>query len=200
MRLPISADAARLLTAIALAAVVLAACTGRGGGYLAPDGIAFAGKGTFGFSFSCERSSNSTSTNPKTGQLRLALSYSDQGRNPIGSAFGIHGVADEIDPLDESQICVGQEPPPGENELIILGRYRLTSGAPEYFPAECRTKTATCRFEVIVRDNDDNLAPSRGDYFSIALSTSTELTSEFPATTVFYARAGLLAGGNLTVD
>lgn len=201
MRLPFSAGSARLLTAIALAGIVLAACTGRGGGYLAPDGIAFAGKAVIGFSFSCERSSSSTNTNPKEGRLRIALSYSDHGTNPIGSAFSMHGVADEIDPIDESQICIGQEPPPGGNELIILGRYRVTNGSPAGLPASCRATAAPCRFEVIVRDNDNNLAPSTGDFFSIRLSTVTDITiTDFPPLTVFYARAGLLAGGNLTID
>jgi hypothetical protein len=57
-----------------------------------------------------------------------------------------------------------------------------------------------CRFEVIVQDNDQNHAPSLGDFFSIKLSTVTALTSQLDPATVFYARAGFLAGGNLTVD
>jgi hypothetical protein len=57
----------------------------------------------------------------------------------------------------------------------------------------------SCRFEVIVRDNDGNLAPSKGDFFSIRLSGTTALTSELDPATVFYARAGLLEGGNITV-
>jgi hypothetical protein len=102
-------------------------------------------------------------------------------------------------------ICIGQNPPPPPgNELIFLGRYVLTSSAPAGFPLTCpRRKTKTtelCRFEVIVRDNDGNLAPSAGDFFSIKLSTVTDkLVTEFPLTTVFYARAGLLSAGNLTV-
>jgi hypothetical protein len=56
-----------------------------------------------------------------------------------------------------------------------------------------------CRFEVIVRDNDGNLAPSPGDFFSIKLSNATAVTSVLDPATVFYARAGFLAGGNLTV-
>ena len=46
------------------------------------------------------------------------------------------------------------------------------------------------RFEVIVRDNDGNLAPSRGDFFSIKLSNATAVTSELDPARVFYARAG----------
>ena len=58
----------------------------------------------------------------------------------------------------------------------------------------------SCRFEVIVRDNDQDRAPSRGDFFSIKLSSGTAVTSELDPTTVFYARAGVLSSGNLTVD
>jgi hypothetical protein len=66
-----------------------------------------------------------------------------------------------------------------------------------------------CRFEVIVQDNDRNLAPSPGDFFSIKLSTVTAscasnppdpTCSQLPEATVFYARAGYLSSGNLTVD
>lgn len=184
--------------------VVLAACTGRGGGYLPPQEPLFTGPASFGFDFSCERSSQSTSTNPPTGQLRIQLSYTDHGSNPIGSSFSIHGVVDKIDPVLESAICIGQNPPPGGNELIFLGRYRLTSSAPAGFPLTCPTRetetTPLCRFEVIVRDNDMNRAPSTGDYFQITLSSGTVIDDDLEPATVFYTRAGLLAGGNLTVD
>jgi hypothetical protein len=174
--------------------VVLAACTGRGGGYLPPQSPVFTGQASFGFTFSCEN-----------GDLKIELAYNDKGSNPIGSSFGIHGIVDTIDPVLESQICIAEEPPPPSefgNELIFLGRYRLISGSPAGFPTSCRTQTSTsplCRFEVIVRDNDQDFAPSPGDYFSIKLSNSTVLSSELDLTTVFYARAGMLAGGNITV-
>jgi hypothetical protein len=116
----------------------------------------------------------------------------------------------------ESAVCIGQNPPPGGNELIFLGRYRLTSSPPAKFPSACPTQeTSTsplCRFEVLVRDNDGNLAPSPGDFFSIKLSTViapcdaptlVELDptyTQLPEETVFYARAGTLSSGNLTVD
>ena len=103
----------------------------------------------------------------------------------------------------ESAICIGQNPPPGGNELIFLGRYRPTTSAPADFPKSCPTRetktTPLCRFEVIVRDNDGNLAPSPGDFFSIRLSGATAVTSDLDPATVFYERFGLLAGGNLTV-
>ena len=194
----------RSLSAVAVGvlAVTLTACTGRGGGQLPPDGVYFKGPASFGFSFSCERSSRSTSTNPKTGRLRIELAYIDHGSNPIGSSFGIHGTVDTIDPVLESAVCIGQNPPPGGNELIFLGRYQLTSSAPAGFPSSCPTRetktTPLCRFEVIVRDNDMNRAPSVGDYFHIALSSATAVTSE--PETVFYTRGGLLSSGNLTVN
>jgi hypothetical protein len=179
------------LAAAGILVALLAACTGHGGGQLPPDGV-FTGPASFGFTFSCE---NET--------LRLQLNYTDNGSNPIGSSFSIHGIVDTIDPVLESEICIGQNPPPGGNELIFLGRYYLTSSPPADFPSACPTSegsTPLCRFEVIVRDNDQDLAPSPGDFFSIKLSTVTALTSELDPLTVFYARAGVLSSGNLTVD
>jgi hypothetical protein len=199
--------------AVGTLAVGLTACTGRGGGQLPPDGVKFKGPATFGFSFSCE---DKGGINPPTGQLRIQLSYTEHGSSPLGSPFSIHGVVDTIDPVVESQICIGQNPPPGGNELIFLGRYRLTTSPPPGFPQTCpRRETSTsplCRFEVIVQDTDGNLTGSKGDFFSIKLSTVTETVTdcplgtdppcfitEFPAETVFYARAGSLESGNLTV-
>ena len=166
---------------------------GRGGGYLPPDKPIFNGQASFGFTFSCQK-----------GDLKIELSYNDKGSNPLGSSFGIHGIVDTIDPVLESEICIGQNPPPPpENQLIFLGRYRLTSGSPALFLSACPTKEKStsplCRFEVIVQDNDRSMSPSPGDFFSIKLSSSTALSSELPAPTVFYARAGYLAGGNITV-
>jgi hypothetical protein len=204
----------RLLAATMVIGGLLAACTGTGGGWLPPDNVAFQGKASFGFTFSCERSSQTTqSTNPKPGRLRLELSYNDQGRNPIGGAFGIHGVADAIDPVLESQVCVGQEEqaeqPPVPGQLVFLGRYRLTSASrPIGFPAVCAQRSfdggANCRFEVVVQDNDRNRAPSAGDSFSIVLTTVTDPTvtdlGSLMAPVLFYARGGLLGGGNISVD
>jgi hypothetical protein len=199
----------RSLSVIALGvlAVVLTACTGRGGGQLPPDAM-FTGPASFGFDFSCQ---DQGGLNVATGQLRIQLSYADRGSNAIfkTSSFSIHGTVDTIDPVLESAVCIGQNPPPGGNELIFLGRYRLTSSAPAGFPSTCPTReTATtplCRFEVIVRDNDMNRAPSMGDYFQITLSSATAVNvtaadSQLDPATVFYTRAGLLSSGNLTVD
>jgi hypothetical protein len=193
------------VAAVGVLAVALTACTGRGGGQLPPDGVVFSGPASFGFTFSCERSSRSTSPNPPAGRLRIELAYIDHGSSPIGSSFGIHGIVDTIDPVLESMICIGQNPPePDPNELIFLGRYRRVSSAPAGFPSTCparETKTTPlCRFEVIVRDNDTNSAPSKGDYFQITLSDGTVLDDELDSATVFYTRAGMLSSGNLTVD
>ena len=191
--------------------VVLTACTGRGGGTLAPDGLVFRGQASFGFQFSCERSSTSTNQNPPNGRLRIQVSYTDHGRNPIGAGFSIHGTADTLDPVLESAVCIGQNPPPGGNELIFLGRYRPTSSVPAGFPMSCPVSdsetTPLCRFEITVRDNDANNAPSANDFFSIMLSSSAPADSalgpadsQLDPSTVFYTRSGLLQGGNLTVD
>ena len=53
------------LAAAGILAVVLTACTGRGGGQLPPS-VGFTGAASFGFSFSCE---DSGGINPPTGQL-----------------------------------------------------------------------------------------------------------------------------------
>ena len=189
-----------LLVAVGILALVLTACRGVGGGQLPPDNIFFKAPASFGFSVRCE---DKGGINPPTGQLAIELSYIDHGANPLGSGFSIHGIVDQIDPVLESAICIGQNPPPGGNELIFLGRYRLTSSAPAGFPSTCPTRetktTPLCRFEVIVRDNDQNLRPSPGDYFQITLSSATAVTSELDPAFVFYTRAGLLSSGNLTV-
>jgi len=189
-----------VLAAAGILAVMLTACTASGGGQLPPQSPVFMAPASFGFTFSCE---DKGGINPPTGQLRLQLTYTDHGSNPIGSSFSIQGTADELDPVVESMFCIGQEPPPGGNELIFLGRYRPTTPPPAGFPQSCpRRETSTsplCRFEVMVRDNDGNRAASTGDFFSIMLSSATAVTSELPDGTVFYARAGYLERGHLTV-
>jgi hypothetical protein len=182
---------------------VLTACTAHGGGQLPPS-AGFTGPASFGFSFSCERSSSSTNLNPPTGQLRTQLSYTEHGSYlPLGSRFTIHGIVDELDPIVESAFCIGQNPPPGGNELTFLGRFWPTSSAPAGLEACPRRETSTtplCRFEVTVRDDDHDLAPSTGEFFSIKLSSSTVLEGELDPATVVYARAGLLERGNITVN
>jgi hypothetical protein len=182
-----------------LAMAALAACTGKGGGYLPPQAPVFNGQASIGFTFSCQ---DAGGINPPTGKLAIELAYGDKGTNPLGAPFAIHGIVDTIDPVLESEICAGQNPPPGGNELIFLGRFYPTGSTPAGYPKSCPTSsksTSLCRFEVIVRDNDGNLAPSKGDFFSIKLSSATAVTSALDPATVFYARAGVLAGGNLTV-
>ena len=198
----------RVLSVMAFGAlaVALSACTGRGGGQLPPAGPLYNGAASFGFTFSCERSSRSTNPNPPAGRLRIQLAYNDHGSSVYtDSSFGIHGVVDTIDPVLESMICIGRNPPPTVNELIFLGRYRLTSSAPEGFPSTCSAQRGgrsrpLCRFEVIVRDNDMDRAPSTGDFFQITLSSAKAVRSELDPETVVYTRAGFLSSGNLTVD
>jgi hypothetical protein len=129
------------LAAAGILAVVLAACTGRGGGQLPPDNV-FTGPASFGFSFSCEN-----------GELRIQLDYTDHGSNPIGSSFSIHGIVDQVDPVLESAVCIDQNPPPPpENQLIFLGRYLpdvIGAGRlPEHVPD--------------ARDGDHDVVPLRG--------------------------------------
>jgi hypothetical protein len=190
-----------LLAAACILAVVLTACTGRGGGYLPPS-VGFPGQASFGFTFSCQK-----------GDLKIELSYNEKGTSLIGAPFGIHGIVDNVNPVVESGLCIGENPPPPpENQLKFLGGYYLTSSAPSGFPSTCAKKrtstTPLCRFEVIVQDNDRSLSPSPGDDFSITLSnavyTCTDLQdfscSQLPAgALLFYTRAGKLAGGNITV-
>jgi hypothetical protein len=213
-----------LLAAACMLALVLTACTGRGGGYLPPgqnvldpkvldpyvidpivsekfSNTVFNGQASFGFSFSCE---DKGGLNPPTGQLAIELAYADRGtKDLLGAPFSIHGIVDKIDPVLESMICIGPNPPSPPKELFFLGRYRPTTSPPPEFPKSCPTRetksTPLCRFEVFVRDNDGNLAPSKGDFFSIQLSSATAVTATLDPKTVFYARAGFLEGGNLTV-
>ncbi len=173
---------------------------------VAPDGSLFSEQATLGFSFSCERSSASYNLHPPTGQLRIELSYSDHGSSPLGGPFSIHGEADTLDPVLESMICIGENPPPDENELIFQGPYWVTSSQSSGFPAECAETSSDsdqsrCRFEAAVRDNDGDRAPSTGDHFSITLFAATDTAFiDFDSGTVVYLRAGLLGGGNLEID
>ena len=201
------------VVAAGILALALTACSARGGGQLAPDGVDFTGPATFGFSFSCLRSARTTNLHPKTGQMRVQLNYRDHGDNPLGSPFGIHGIVEDFEsvpeygPVLESMICIGDNPPPEPgppNELTFTGRYRLAGPAPEGFPAECAGRetdtTPMCRFEVTVTDNDMNGSAGIGDDFEISLSTETVPLVELDPDTVFYTRAGVLATGNITVD
>jgi hypothetical protein len=118
-------------------------------------------------------------------------------------------VADTIDPVLESAICIGKNPPPG-GLLIFFGVYRPTSSSPGQFPVDCNptttgTTTPQCRFEVQVQDRDGNRTPSQGDSFSITLSGSTALQcSELGFCNLvdppIYQRKGYLGGGNITVN
>jgi hypothetical protein len=170
--------------AVALLAI-LTGCTGRGGGWLPPSAV-FREQATFGLSFTCESE-----------RLHLELSYTEHGPVSFGPGpFDVHGTADTIPADLESALCAGETPPPGGQELVILGQFRVTSG--ERFPARCLTDPA-CRFQVTIRDNDADRQPSAGDFFEILLSGSTVLGDILPET-ILYSRSGILAGGNVTVS
>ncbi|HTF40052.1 MAG TPA: hypothetical protein VK754_05595, partial [Propionibacteriaceae bacterium] len=138
------------MAAAGILVAVLTACTGKGGGYLPPGvtgsdvfpGTVFTAQAPFGFTFSCE---DKGGLNPPTGKLAIELAYSDLGTSALLSApFSIHGIVDKIDPVVESAVCIGQNPPPGGTTLIFLGRYRLTSSRSPGFPSTCparETKT-----------------------------------------------------------
>ena len=112
------------LAVVGILVVVLSACRGVGGGYLPSANPVFTGQASFGFTFSCQN-----------GDLKIELAYNDKGSNPLGSSFGIKGTVDTIDPVLESQICIGENPPPPpENQLIFLGRYRLRCGLARDLP------------------------------------------------------------------
>jgi hypothetical protein len=188
-----------LVAAAGILALMLTACTGKGGGYLPPQTPVFTGQASFGFTFSCEK-----------GDLKIQLSYNDKGSSVgmLGSQFGIHGIVDKVDPVRESEFCIGENPPLVPNQLTFLGRYYLTSSAPSDFPPSCPKKetstTPLCRFEVKVKDNDKSMTPSQGDFFQITLSTGTctdptAVSCSNLSGNLFYTRAGYLAGGNITV-
>lgn len=193
-----------LIVFMLVLAGLLSGCTGRGGGWLPPDHVMFTDRASFGFSFSCERSSNATNPRPKAARLHIELSYTEHGSYaglddiPTGGPFSIHGVADTIDLATESMLCTGDDPRADTSRLVFLGRYRVTSAGPNQF-ATCRTDNPACRFEVIVDDNDRSNAPSSGDTFSIRLSGSAAVATTLDGP-FLYARGGTLAGGNLTVD
>ena len=159
-----------MLAAACILAVVLTACTGRGGGQLPPEAPGSPAR---------RRSASASAArtrglNPPTGQLKIELTYNDKGSNPLGSSFGIHGIVDKVDPVVESRSASAESASDAGEQLIFLGRYSLTSSAPSGFPSTCpKRETSTtplCRFEVIVQDNDKSRTPSPGDIFSIKLS------------------------------
>ena len=108
-----------------------------------------------------------------------------------------------IDPVLESQSASVRTRLPAANELIFLGRYRLTSSAPSGFPSTCPTRetrtSPLCRFEVIVRDNDLNRPRRRATSSrSSCRAGPCWMMSSIPRRVLHPGRP--LPGGNLTVD
>jgi hypothetical protein len=183
---------------------LLSGCSGRGGGWLPPDNVVFTDQASFGFSFSCERSSNAFNLHPKSTRLHIELSYTEHGAYagvnaiPAGRPFSIHGVVDSIDPALESMVCTGDDSAVDTGQLVFLGRFRVTSGGSGEI-VSCQVDNPGCRFEVIVQDNDGSTAPSSGDDFSIALSGTSGVSTVLDGP-LLYFRGGKLGGGNLMVD
>ena len=203
-RVPVSLRRSVSVIATGVLVVLLAACNGRGGGQLPAASPVFMAPASFGFDFSCERSSKSTSPNAPAGRLRIQVAYVEHGANPLGSGFAIHGTVDIIDSVLESQICIGQNPPPTSNELIFLGRFRpghLASGrVPEDLPDQGDGRVVV----VPLRDHRPRQRPEpRAVPGRLLRHPALERDGghqQLDPTTVFYARAGLLSSGNLTVD
>ena len=97
-----------LLAAAGILAVVLTACTGTGGGQLPPQTAVF--QRARPRLASASAAEDKGGLNPPTGRLDIELAYTDKGTNPIGSAFGIHGIVDKIDPVVESADLHRSEP------------------------------------------------------------------------------------------
>jgi predicted small lipoprotein YifL len=204
-----------MLAAACILAVVLTACTGKGGGYLPPGpyvsdsaidqavidkfGVtSFTGQAPFGFTFSCE---DKGGLNPPTGQLAIELAYSDQGTSALLSApFSIHGIVDEIDPVLESMICIGPNPPSPLNELIFLGRYRaaaLLIDILRSLPRQDETVSLDCLVAVVQRTS--RTCTSSMSPCGIAEMSAVSRTQAFTrpaAFTPWIIAPGLLAAGS----
>ena len=205
LRLPPSMPLGRVTGLSLLLAVITLAvvsCSGTGGGWLAARAPLYGGQASFGFSFSCERASESLrSLQPKSARLRIQLSYTEHGTNPLGGPFSIHGEADTLDPVLESAVCLSAEDEGVPGQLIFLGPYRSTSsGSPLLTTCSDTSSQNPCRFEVIVQDNDRDRTPSPGDFFSIKLAGPSGVSTEIPDASVIYARAGHIAKGEIRVD
>ena len=142
--------------------VVLAACTGRGGGYLPPQPAC-----------SLVRRRSASRSAARTATSRSSSPTTTRAATPSARRSGSMGPSTRSTRCWNLRSVSARTRLPAGNQLIFLGRYRLTSSAPSGFPAACKTTTPLCRFEVIVQDNDRNLTPSPGDFFSIKLSTVT---------------------------
>jgi hypothetical protein len=154
-------------------------------------------------------------TSPTTGKLSIQLAYAERGTysyigsTVIGSSFSIHGIVDQLDPVVESAVCIGQNPPPVPGTLTFLGRYRLTSSAPAGFPSTCPTRetktTPLCRFEVRVQDNDQVARPmwhaggtageASGSDLPTAAIARVQGEAPSPTTTCLVGKPGGLAAG-----
>ncbi len=195
-----------LLAAACMLALVLTACTGKGGGYLPPS-AGFTGQASFGFTFSCEK-----------GDLKIELSYNDKGSNLQSSArrsgfmasstgrpSGLNPrpvlartrllrreQADLLGPLLPDVVgAVGLSidvPQAGDVDLAAMPlRGHRAGQRPEHEPVHRATSSRSS-------------CPRNFAHTTIARPKSSScVITEFPTASVVYARAGFLAGGNITV-
>ena len=83
-----------------------------------------------------------------------ALLHRPRHATLLGSSFSIHGTADTIDPVLESMICIGQNPPPrreradlpGALPADVIGPGRLPPDVPdrEPRPRHCAVSRSSC--------------------------------------------------------
>ena len=190
------------LAGIGVLVAVLTACTGRGADTCRLTSVAFTGPASFGFTLQLRGQGRREPADRSAAHPALLQRTRQQPR--IGSPFGIHGIVDMIDPVLESMICIGQNPPPGGKELIFLGRYRPTTSAPAGFPKSCPTRrrrpTAVPFRGHRAGQRQEPARRRRATSSRSRCRAPRQSPSDLDPATVFYTRAGLLEGGNLTVN
>ena len=189
-----------LLAAVGILALVLTACRGVGGGQLPPN-TGFTAPASFGFSFSCE---DKGGLNPPTGQLAIQLVLHRPRHQP--PRLGV------LDPRDRRPDRPGAGIPDLYRSESASRRERADLPGP--LPADVVRPGGLPVDLPGARDEDHTAVPLRGHRprqrheprpvaGRLLLHQAHErygldLPIPDPAT-VFYARAGLLSSGNLTV-
>ena len=136
------------------------------------------------------------------------LAYIDHGSNPLGSPFAIHGIVDTIDPVLESAICIGQNPPPPETADLpgplpadVIGAGGLPRDLPDAGdgPRRCAASRSSCRTTTGTWPRR-RVTSSRSSCRPLPLLSSVLIhVPDSPRDRVL--RPGrLLAGGNITVN
>ena len=178
-----------LLAAACILAVVLTACTGKGGGYLPPQKPGVHRPGAVRLHVQLREGW------PESAKIELA--YNDKGAATRSvRRLEFTASSTRLTRCWNPQFALARIHRPGRNQPIFLGRYSQTSSAPAVFPSTCPERnetTSLCRFEVIVQDNDNNLPHRRGtsSRSSYRARRRTSLNSQWDRC---YARAGLPSG------